>query len=77
MRHCVVDEQPTRESDDKNALAIVKKCTTIGGCVSQDSDALVSQGRKYQEKPDAESLGVRFTLSALRQGNGKTIVGKN
>ena len=34
-----------RESDDKNAVAIVKSVSQLG-CVSQDSDALVSQGRK-------------------------------
>ena len=52
-----VDEQPNknpkksnyfpkrRESDDKNAVAIVKSVSQLG-CVSQDSDALVSQGGK-------------------------------
>ena len=34
-----------RESDDKNAVAIVKSVSQLG-CVSQDSDALVSEGRK-------------------------------
>ena len=54
--HYKVDEQPNkktkksniqkrRESDDKNAVAIVKSVSQLG-CVSQDSDALVSQGRK-------------------------------
>ena len=44
-----------RKSDDKNAVAVVKIVSQLG-CVSQDSDALVSQGRT-SEKPDAESLG--------------------
>ena len=34
-----------RDSDDKNAVAIVKIVPQFG-CVSQDSDALVSHGRK-------------------------------
>ena len=37
-------------------MAIVKSVLQLG-CVSQDSDALVSQGRKCLGKPDAESLG--------------------
>ena len=36
--------QKRRESDDKNAVAIVKSVSQLG--VSQDSDALVSQGGK-------------------------------
>ena len=39
-----------KERDDKNAVTIVKTVSHLG-CVSQDSDALVSQGT------DAESLG--------------------
>ena len=64
--HCKVDEQPNkrpkkgyfpkrRESDDKNAVAVVKSVSHLG-CVSQDSDAFVSQGAKSFGKPDAESL---------------------
>ena len=34
-----------RESDDKIAVALVKSVSQWG-CVSQDSDALVSQGRE-------------------------------
>ena len=50
--------QKGRESDDKNAEAIVKNVPQLG-CVSQDSDALVSQsGKLSQEKPDAKSLGI-------------------
>ena len=55
--HNKVDEHPDkkpkkgyyshkrRESDDKNAVAIVKFVPQLG-CVSQDSDALVSQRGK-------------------------------
>ena len=39
-----------RESDDKNAVAIVKIVSQLGS-VSQDSDALVSQGRKSRGNP--------------------------
>ena len=55
--HHKVDEHPNKkpnnfyyshkreESDDKNVVAIVKSVPQFG-CVSQDSGALVSQGRK-------------------------------
>ena len=54
--HYKVDEQPNkkppksnfqkrRESDDKNAVAIVKSVSQLG-CVSHDSNALDSQGTK-------------------------------
>ena len=68
-RHHKVDEQPNkktkkgsysnkrRESDDKNAVVVVKIVPQLGS-VSQDSEALVSQKRKTApEKPDARSLG--------------------
>ena len=53
--HHKIEEQPSkkskksnipkrRESDDKNAVAVVKSVSQLG-CVSLDSDALVSQGR--------------------------------
>ena len=42
--------QKKGQSDDKNALAIVKSVSQLG-CVSQDSDALVSQGRKFRWNP--------------------------
>ena len=60
--HYKVDEQPNkkkqkksnipkrRESDDKNAVAILKSVSKLG-CASQDSDALVSQGRKSRGNP--------------------------
>ena len=82
--HHKVDEQPKkkpkngyyshkrRESDDKNAVAIVKTVSQLG-CVSQDSDALVSQGRKSRGNPMQRVLEpiqrVRFTKSTLRQAS--------
>ena len=39
-----------KESDDKNAVVIVKSVSQLG-CVSQDSDALVSQGRESRGNP--------------------------
>ena len=80
--HHKVDEQPNkkrnksnfprRESDDKNAVAIVKSVSQLG-CVSQDSDALVSQGRKSRGNPMQKVLEqihrVRFTKSTLRHAS--------
>ena len=42
---CTRESVPRRESDDKIAVALVKSVSQWG-CVSQDSDALVSQGRE-------------------------------
>ena len=61
-----------------------EKCFTIGS-VSQDSDALVSQGRKFRGKPDAESLATNskdtihkvHATSCEYPGKERTIVGKN
>ena len=83
--HHKVDEQPNkkpkkgyhshkgRESDDKNAVAIVTIAPHLG-CVSQDSDALVSQrGKQPWGNPMQKVLGsirkVRFTKSTLRQAS--------
>ena len=81
--HYKVDEQPNempkkrnipkrRESDDKNAASIVKSVSQLG-CVSQDSDALVSQGRKSRGNPMQKVLApiqrVRFTKSTLRHAS--------
>ena len=81
--HYKVDEQPNkrrkksdfpkrRESNDKNAVAIVKIAPHLG-CVSQDSDALVSQGRKSRGNPMQKVLEpiqrVRFTKSTLLQAS--------
>ena len=80
-----VDEQPNskpkkgyfsnkrRESDDNNAVAIVKTVPQLC-CVSQDSDALVSQrGKQFRGNPMQKVLGsirkVRFTQSTLRQAS--------
>ena len=61
-----------RESEDKNAVAIVKSVSHLG-CVSQDSDALVSQGRKSRRNPMHKVLEpiqrVRFTKSAPRHAS--------
>ena len=62
-----------RESDDKNAVAILKIVPKLG-CVSQDSDALVSQrGKQSRGNPMQKVLGsirkVRFTQSTLRQAS--------
>ena len=58
-----------RESEDKNAVAIVKSVSQLG-CVAQDSDALVSQGGKSRGNPMQKVLEpikrVRFTKSTLR-----------
>ena len=61
-----------RESDDKNAVSIAKSVSQVG-CVSQDSDALISQGRKSQRSPMQKVLEpiqrVRFKKSTLRQAS--------
>ena len=83
--HHEVDEQPNkqpkkgyssqkrRENNDKNAVAI-EKIVPQSGCVSQDSEALVSQrGKQPQENPMQRVLGpirkIRFTQSTLRQAS--------
>ena len=76
--HYKVDEQPNerpkkdcftqkRESEDKGAVAILKSVSQLG-CLSQDSDALASQGTKEfrgnpMQKVLNETLRVRFTES--------------
>ena len=67
--HCNVDEQPNkkprmsdfpkrRESDDKNAVAIVKSVSQLS-CLSQDSDALgFLKEQTVSEKPKAKSFGI-------------------
>ena len=76
--HCKVDEQPKkkppkksyfpkRESDDKNAVAIAKSVSQLG-CVSQDSEALVSRGIPMQNVLEPMQR-VRFTKSTLRQAS--------
>ena len=85
FRHHKVDEQTNkkpkkghhsnkgRESDDKNAVAIVRIVPQLG-CASQDSEALVSQsGKQSRGNPMQEVLGsirkVRFTQSTLRHAS--------
>ena len=81
-----VDEQPNKkpkksyfspkkkECDDKSAVAFVKSVSHLG-CVSQDSDALVSQGRKSRGNPMQIVLEpiqrVRSTESTLRHAKRK------
>ena len=61
-----------RESDNKNVVAIVKSVSQLG-CVSQDSDELLSQGIKSRGSPMQKVLEpiqrVRFTKSTLRQAS--------
>ena len=69
--------QNRRESDDKNAVAIVKIVPQFG-CVSQDADALVSQrGQQLRRNPMQKVLGsfrkVRFTESTLREKKGPAL----
>ena len=78
------NSQKKRESDDKNAVAIVKSVSQLG-CVSQDSDALVSQGRKSRGNPmqtvlEHNSNGTIHQVDATSceyPGKERTIVGKN
>ena len=65
--------QKGRESDDNNAVAIVKIVPELG-CVSQDSEALVSQrGKQPGGNPMQRVLWpirrIRFTQSALLQAS--------
>ena len=72
-----------RESDDKNPVSVVKSVTQLG-CVSHDSDAFVSQGRKVSGNPDAESLGTNskstihqvYATSCVYPGKERTIAWK-
>ena len=74
--HHKVDEQPNpqkKRKHDNNAVAIVKIVPQLG-CVSQDSEALVSQrGKQSWRNPMQKVLGstrkVRFTQSTLRQAS--------
>ena len=81
--HYKVEEQPgkkqkksdlpkRRESDDKKTVAIVEGVSQLG-CVSQDADAPVSQGRKSRGNPMQKVLEpiqrVRFTKSTLRHAS--------
>ena len=95
--HDKVDEQPNqkpkkgyytqkrRESDDKNAVAIVKIVPQFV-CVLQDSNALVAQrGKQFRRNPMQKGLGssrkVRFTqfyaTSSKYPGKERTIAWKN
>ena len=63
------------KATDKNAVAIAKIVPQLG-CVSQESDALVSQrGKQSRGNPMQKVLGsirkVRFSLSTLRQASDR------
>ena len=83
--HYEVDEQPNkktkkgyysykrRESDDKSAVAVVKIVPQLG-CVSQDSEALVSKRGKQprgitMQKVLGQIRRIRFTKYTLRQAS--------
>ena len=51
-----------RESDDKNGVAIVKNCTTIGLRLAR-LDALASQNRKTVLGNPMQSLGINSKSS--------------
>ena len=57
VRKATIPHQKRRESDDKNAVATMKFVPQLG-CVSQDSDALVSQRCKQSwRNPIQKVLG--------------------
>ena len=89
-----VDEQPNnkpknsyfprRESDDKNAAATAKSVSQLG-CVSQDSDALVSQGTtEFRGNPmqkvlapiQKDTIHKVYATSSEYPGKERTIVGR-
>ena len=88
--HHKVDEQPNkkpkkgyhshkrRENDDKNAVATVKMVPQLG-CVSQDSDALVSQRGETRCKKSWDrfekngSLSLRFVKASIREKKGPSL----
>ena len=73
-----------RESDDKNAVAIVKSVSQLG-CVSKDSDALVSRGRKSRGNPmqnvlepiQKGTVHSVYAASSKYPGKERTIAWKN
>ena len=81
--HYKVDEQPNKKAEKEQhpkmkrkrrqeCCAFVKSVSLLG-CVSQHSDALVSQGRKSRRNPMQKVLEpiqrVRFTKSTLRHAS--------
>ena len=94
--HHTVDVQPNkktkkgyyshkkRENDDKNAVAILKFVPQLG-CVSQDSDALVSQRGKQSGETRCKKSWVNskstvhsvYATSSRYPGKGRTIAWKN
>ena len=93
--HHKVDEQPNkktkksdhsqkrRESDDKNAVAIVEIVSQMG-CASHDSESLHShRGKRARGNPMQKVLGPKTTIhsvfatSSKYPGKETTIAGKN
>ena len=74
------DHSPKRrESDDKNAVAVVKVVSFLG-CASQDTDALVSQrGKQPRRSAMQKVLGlirrIRFAQSTRRQASIREKIG--
>ena len=84
-----VEEQPNKKSQratskkkDKSAVAVVKSLSQLG-CVSQDSDALVSHCRKprgnrrtrsWNQFKEYDSLSLRYVMRV--PGKERTIVGE-
>ena len=67
--------QKEEKSDDKNAVANVKSVSQLD-CVSQDSDALVSQGGKSRRTP-MQKIHQIYATSCECPGKERTIFGKN
>ena len=95
--HYKVDEQPNKKAEEgatskkketgkTRMLCLFVKSVSQLGCVSQDSDALESQGTKESRRNPMQKVfeptqRVRFTKSTLQSseypGKERTIVGKN
>ena len=58
--------QKRRESDDKNSVALVKIVSQLG-CVSQNSDALDSRKKSWDQFEENDSRSLRY----VRQVSGK------
>ena len=69
----------TKESDDKNAVAIVKNCTTIGLRIARLGCVGFSKRQTVRGNPVQKGLGsirkVRFSQSTLRQASIREMKG--
>ena len=63
-----------RESHDKNAVALVKSVSQLG-CISQDSDSLVSQGGKSRKNRCRlyDSLSQKLRHASVREKKGPSL----